>query len=168
VSLITLLLGILLLFYGRTLYWAFIAVAGFLVGFELAAQLLADQPEWVRLMAALLLGILGAVLGILFQRVAFAMGGLFAGGYLGLALAQTADAPGEPLAYFVVGAILGAFVAALLMDWAIIILSSLAGAAAIVDQFKLSPSAAAVLFVALAAIGILVQARRLPTAASRP
>jgi hypothetical protein len=47
------------------------------------------------------------------------------------------------------------------MDWAIIILSSLAGAATIVDQLDLKPSTAAIILVALATIGILIQARRL-------
>jgi hypothetical protein len=165
---VTLLLGILLLFYGRTLYWAFVAVAGFLVGFELAAELLAAQPEWVRLLAAALVGVLGAILGILFQRVAFAMGGLFAGGYLGLALAQAASAPGEPFVWFLVGGILGAILAALIMDWAIIALSSLAGAAAITGRLNFDPTIAAVLFLALTAIGTTVQARRLRRAAPAP
>ena len=48
-SVVSLLLGILLLFFGRTLYWVFVAVAGFLVGWELAAELLAEQAEWVRI-----------------------------------------------------------------------------------------------------------------------
>jgi hypothetical protein len=160
VSVVRLLMGTLLLFYGRTLYWAFVAVAGFLVGFELAAEFLADQAERVRILVALLGGVLGAVLGMLAQRAAFAIGGLFAGGYLALALAHAADLPGEPLIWFVIGAILGAIVAALIMDWAIITLSSLADAAAIVAEFHLSDSIATLLFVALSAIGIIIQGRR--------
>jgi hypothetical protein len=154
-------MGTLLLFYGRTLYWAFVAVAGFLVGFELAAEFLADQAEGVRILVALLGGVLGAILGLLAQRAAFAIGGLFAGGYLALALAHAADLPGEPLVWFVIGAILGAIVAALIMDWAIITLSSLAGAAAIVAELHLSDSIATLLFVALSATGIIIQGRRL-------
>jgi hypothetical protein len=154
-------MGVLLVFYGRTLYWAFIAVVGFLVGFELATELLAEQVESVRILVALLGGVLGAILGLLAQRAAFAIGGLFAGGYLALALAHAADLPGEPLIWFVIGAILGAIVAALIMDWAIITLSSLAGAAAIVAELHLSDSIATLLFVALSAIGIIIQGRRL-------
>ena len=85
-------------------------------------------------LVALLGGILGAVLSMPFQRIAFSIGGLFAGGYLGLVLARAAGLPGEPLVWFVIGAILGAIVAALVMDWAIIVLSSLAGAAAVVNS----------------------------------
>ena len=167
-SIVNLLLGILLLLFGRTLYWLFVAIAGFLVGFELAAVLLAEQAESLRLLAAVVGGVLGAILGMLAQRVAFAMGGLFAGGYLGLALAREAGAAGDPLVWFVIGGILGAIVAALVMDWAIIALSSLAGAAAIVGQFELESSIAMLLFVVLTAVGIVVQGRRLRPAASAP
>jgi hypothetical protein len=161
VSIVKLLMGILLLFYGRTLYWAFVAVAGFLVGFELATELLAEQPESVRVVVALLGGVLGAVLGMLAQRVAFSIAGLFAGGYLALALAHAVDIPGEPLAWFFVGAIIGAIIGALITDWAIIALSSLAGAAAIVGELELNDSMAILLFVALSAIGMIIQGRRL-------
>jgi hypothetical protein len=81
-TIVRLLLGFLLLFFGRKLYWAFVAVAGFLLGMELAAELFAEQAEWVRMLIALAGGVIGAILGILFQRIAFAIGGLFAGGYL--------------------------------------------------------------------------------------
>ena len=92
--------------------WLFVAVAGFLVGMELAAEFLTEQTESIRILVALAGGVLGAILGMLLQRVAFSIGGLFAGGYLGLVLAREADLPGEPLVWFVVGAILGAIVAA--------------------------------------------------------
>jgi hypothetical protein len=163
-----LLLGVLLLLFGRTLYWLFVAIVGFLVGYELGATILVNQAESVRVLAAVLGGVLGAILGMFAQRVAFAIGGLFAGGYLGLALAREAGTAGDPLVWFVVGGILGAIVAALLMDWAIIALSSLAGAAAIVGQFELESSIAMLLFVVLTAVGIVVQGRRLRPAASAP
>ena len=161
-------MGVLLLLYGRTLYWVFVAVAGFLLGFALATEFLAAQAESVRIIVALLAGVLGAVLGMLAQRVAFSIGGLFAGGYLALALVQAAEFPGDPLVWFAIGAILGAIIAALMMDWAIIVLSSLVGAAAIVGELNLSDSVAALLFVALSAIGIMIQGRRLSYAAYGP
>jgi hypothetical protein len=160
-SILRLIVGFLLLFYGRTLYWLFVALAGFLVGFELAAQLLADRAESVRILVALLGGLVGAILGIVAQRIAFAVGGLFTGGYLALVLTRTVENPGEPLVWFAVGATLGAIVAALLMDWAIIALSSLAGAATIVSVFSLSDAMATLLFVVLTVVGILIQGRRL-------
>jgi hypothetical protein len=126
---------------------------------------LADQPESLRLLVAVVGGVLGAILGMLAQRVAFAIGGLFAGGYIALALVRAAGVPGEPLVWFAAGGILGAIVAAWMMDWAIIALSSLAGAAAIVDQFNVNASTASLLLVVLAGIGIVVQGRRLRSGA---
>jgi len=164
-SIIRIFMGILLLLFGRTLYWLFVAVAGFLVGFELATQHLAAQPEGVRMLVALLCGVLGAVLGMLAQRLAFTIAGLFAGGYLALSLAHEAGFAGESLVWFIVGAVLGAIVAALLMDWAIIVLSSLAGAAAIVGELNLDATMVTLLFVVLSAVGIMVQGRRLTYAA---
>ncbi|MEX0611901.1 MAG: DUF4203 domain-containing protein [Pirellulales bacterium] len=167
-SIVNLLLGIVLLLYGRTLYWLFVALAGALVGSELAAVLLADQPESMRLLAAVLGAVLGAIVGIFAQRIAFVIGGLFAGGYLGLVLARAAGMPGDPLVWSIIGGILGAIVAALVMDWAIIALSSLAGAAAIVGQFNLEATVAAILFVALAVIGVAFQGRRLQPSTPPP
>src|SRR5262245_61394763 len=80
-AIVMVVLGIIVLLFGRSLYWAFIAIAGFLLGMALANQWLADKPDWIRILAAVGGGVVGAVLGILIQRLAFAIGGFFAGGY---------------------------------------------------------------------------------------
>jgi hypothetical protein len=50
-------LGAALLFVGRQLYWAFVAVAGFLVAGQFAGSALADQSTWVQILAALAAGV---------------------------------------------------------------------------------------------------------------
>jgi hypothetical protein len=160
-SLLLALLGLVLLFFGRTLYWAFVAVAGFLMGLELAADLLADQPGWVQFLAAIAAGVLGAIVGIFVQRLAFAVGGFFAGGYLTLALFDRLPEAAQSNFWFIVGGVIGAIVAALVMDWAIVVLSSLAGAVAIVSIFNMHIEFHIVAVLALAAFGIIVQGRRL-------
>ncbi|HZZ29382.1 MAG TPA: DUF4203 domain-containing protein [Pirellulales bacterium] len=157
------LLGAIVLLFGRSLFWACIAIIGFLLGMALANEWLADKAEWIRLVAALGAGVLGAILGILIERLAFAIAGFFAGGYLAIALAARLHAGGNPDIYWIVGGIIGAIVAAMVMDWAIIVLSSLAGAAAILTPFqtKLDDRMLPVAFLVLAVIGIVFQGRRL-------
>src|SRR5205809_1723497 len=66
-------LGLVVLLFGRALYWAFVAIVGFFVGMELAANWpwLNQQEQWVQLLVALGCGILGAIVGVLIQRLAF-------------------------------------------------------------------------------------------------
>ncbi|HTQ40800.1 MAG TPA: hypothetical protein VMJ32_17390 [Pirellulales bacterium] len=157
------LLGVVVLLFGRSLFWGFIAIVGFLLGMALAQEWLADKPEWIQILAAIGAGILGAVLGILIERLAFAIAGFFAGGYFALALAARLHAGGDPHLWMIVGGIIGAIVAVMVMDWAIIVLSSLAGAAAILTPFqtKLDNRTMPIAFLVLAVIGIAFQGRRL-------
>jgi hypothetical protein len=165
--------GIVVLLFGRSLYWALIAIAGFLVGMALANEWLADKEQWIRILAALGAGVLGAVIGILVQRLAFAIAGFFAGGYFAMALAARLHAGGDPHIWLIVGGIIGAILAAMVMDWAIVVLSSLAGAAAILTPFqnKLDEKMLPIAFLVLVVIGIVFQGRRLmarPPVASPP
>jgi hypothetical protein len=57
------------------------------------------------------------------------------------------------------GGLIGAVFSGLLMNWAIILLSSLVGAAAISNQLELDQTFRAIVFVALVIIGTYTQAR---------
>lgn len=164
-TLLLILFGLVLVFFGRSLYWLFVAIAGFLMGMELAADLLTDQPGWVQFLAALAGGVLGAMVGILAQRIAFAAGGFFAGGYLALSLLNHFPEAANSNLLFIVGGIIGAIIAALLLDWAIIVISSLAGAAAVTSGvaglLEVPPSLQALGVLVIAVLGVVVQGRRL-------
>ena len=150
--------GALLLLAGRKLFWLFIAVTGFFVGAEVARSLFVNQPEWVIWVFAVGAGVIGAVLAMLFERVAFALAGLYAGGFLAMTLVDQLGLSLPDLGVFLAGGILGAVIATLVMDWAIIILSSLVGAGMIVAAVDLEPLQAGIAAGAMAAVGIVVQA----------
>jgi hypothetical protein len=170
-QIVNVVLGAILLFFGRTLYWVFVGIAGFLLGMMLADQYLQSQSEAVQFIAALCAGVLGALVAIFVQRLAFAIGGFFAGGYIALSIAAHLGANPDDTIWFVVGGVIGAIIAAMVMDWAIIVLSSLAGAAAIVSGLtgiQMDSSVRSILFVVLAIVGIVVQGRRISSSAAAP
>jgi len=157
-------LGAVLLFFGRTLYWLFVAVAGFFVVGRIAQVAMVDQPAWVQLAAAVIAGAIGAFFAIVAQRLAFAIGGFYAGGYLALHVAQSIQQGGNEMIWFVIGGAVGALVAAMILDWAIIVLSSLAGAIPIVALISSDPTVAPIVYLLLVAVGVFVQAKRLRAA----
>jgi hypothetical protein len=126
---------------------------------KLTGMLLVDQPTWVLLVAGLGAGLLGAVLAIFFQRVAFAVAGFFAGAYLAVMAAPPLGVAGTHMLVPIIGGVIGAVVAILLMDWAIIALSCLVGAGAIVSQLHIRHVQGVIIFVVLAVIGILIQTK---------
>jgi hypothetical protein len=158
-QILIIILGCIILCFGRRLFWLYAATLGFLVGLELIKLLLPDQPAWALLVGGLAVGMLGAVLAVFFQRVAFAIAGFFAGAYLGLMVVHTAVMGGNSIIGFAVGGLIGAVVALVLMNWAIIVFSSFVGAGAIVTQLPSGQKVSAIVFVILVVIGITVQAR---------
>ena len=156
---LTIILGLIMLFFGRKVFWLFVAIAGFLVGMEFIDLLLTNQSIWIKLLGGLGAGLLGALVAIFVQRISFALAGFFAGAYFGLLLSQSLGVGGASLILAVAGGVIGAIVAALLMDWAIIILSCLVGAGAVVSRLGLRDVNTAIVFIVLVIIGILVQTK---------
>jgi Domain of unknown function (DUF4203) len=151
--------GALLLVLGRKLFWLFVGIAGFYLGFEVARTLATEQPAWLVWTIAIGAGLIGAVLAILLQRVGFAVGGFYAGGYIALLVAERFVPGSIGVTAFLVGGVIGAVLAALLMDWAIVVLSCLVGAALIVPVLALQPFPSGLAYAGLVAIGIIVQAQ---------
>ncbi len=149
--------GAVLLLTGRRLFWLFVAITGFFVGAEVAGDLFANQSQWIVWILALGAGIIGAVLAMLLQRVAFAVAGFYAGGYLVITLVQSFGWGMPDVAVSLAGGVIGAVLAALVMDWAIIVLSSLVGSGLIVAAFGLQSVRGVLLGAALVAVGIFVQ-----------
>src|SRR5437899_13002825 len=80
---IGLLVGLVLLVYGRRLYWLFVAGIGFLTGLALGPRLLVGQPEGMILLVALILALIGALLAVVAQKFVVGLIGFLAGGGTG-------------------------------------------------------------------------------------
>ena len=174
-----LLLGVLLLFLGRRLFWLFVGAAGFIGGVLAAPYILPHQGELFTLVIALILGVLGALLAIFVQKLAVAIAGFCGGGALAVVLGAPLlggtgfTYPGAWLC-FLIGGLVGLVLMLMFFNWALIILSSLDGAHLVIRGITpilgsryLPRHHYPILFILLAVIGIAVQAatyRRRPVA----
>ncbi len=160
--------GALLLLFGRRLFWLFVAGVGFVVGITWAKQWLGGGSDLVAFIVAIGVGLIGAILSVFLQRLVVAIAGFLAGGYLLGQLAFALNYNAYAWIAFLVGGIIGAILVAGLFDWALIVLSALTGATAIVQSFTFAPSASILIFVVLALLGIIVQARQLAPSEAPP
>src|SRR5438093_9533694 len=87
VPLVGALIGIVILFFGRKLFWLCVAAVGFVAGVELAPHLVTDPSPFLQLTIAITLGLIGALLALFLQKIAIAIFGFLAGGKLAGAIA---------------------------------------------------------------------------------
>ena len=160
VPIIGALIGVVVLFFGRKLFWLFVAAVGFAAGVEVAPLLVHEPSPVLALTFALVLGFIGALLAIFLQKIAVAVVGFLAGGKLANAIAAAffVHQTGYSGIIFLVGGIIGALLLLMVFDWALIVLSAVVGAHLIQNALMLPQSGSTILFVALAVIGIIVQA----------
>jgi Domain of unknown function (DUF4203) len=160
VPIISLLVGITLLLFGRRLFWLFVAAIGFAIGLQFAPYLIQNPPPWLSLAISLALGLLGALLAFLLQKLAIGIAGFLVGGRVAVAVVA-AFMVSHAQYYgitFVVGGIIGALLLLALFDWALIIFSSIEGARLVASSVHLPSTGATILVIALAVFGIIVQA----------
>ena len=157
-SVISLILGIALLVAGRKLFWLFVGAAGFVTGIQLATQFW-QGPEGLIIIIGLVVGVIFALLAIFVQRIAIAIAGFFAGGYIltALALMLGLDTGALVWVIYVIGGIIGVILVSFLFDWAIITLSSLAGASLITQALLLPSGSGGVIFIVLVVVGVVIQ-----------
>ena len=154
--------GILLLLFGRRLFWLFVGAVGFLFGLSLATRFFSAQPEWVTLALALICGLAGALLAVFVKRIAIAVAGFAVGGYIIYQIMAMVQANLGELTWviYIVGGILGAIIFALLFDWTLIILSSITGAIMTTQAIPIPLPGALeiILAVVLVIVGLVFQA----------
>ena len=158
---VSLLLGGVILFFGRRIFWLCVAAIGFAAGVELAPHLMHEPTPLLQLTIALVLGFIGALLATFLQKIAIAVAGFVAGGKLAVALSGAfaiSTGGGAYWLVFLVGGVIGSILLLSLFDWALIFLSAVVGAHLILNPFQLAPTGRAIVFVVLVLIGVLAQA----------
>jgi len=168
---IRILAGLGLLTLGRKLFWLFVAIVGFEFGFFVAERFFqrrTSADDLVIFGIAIVFGILAALLAIFLKTVAIYVGGFLAGGSFAVnALSLLGIGAGRgigagdllPIGAFIVGGIVGVILVAIVFDWALIVLSSLAGAGMIAIVVAQSfPALSVISFIVLLIVGIVVQA----------
>ena len=153
---VNLFIGLVLLIFGRKLFWLFVAAVGFVFGHQFAQAFFASASYWVVFGIGLLGGAVGALMAIFLQKIAIGIAG-FAAGY---AITEYAFLmlgwPATPLLY-AVGGLLSAILLYLLFDWWLIALSSIAGAMLVLQYVNWTPLHELVLYSILLVGGVLCQ-----------
>ena len=154
-------IGMLLLFIGRRLFWLFVACVGFASGYHYAQQIWGIHSPVLVLILSIGVGALGAIIAIFFQKAAIVVAGFAAGGYVVLSLFdQFAGLPAQVVWLpYIIGGIIGAIILFFIFDWALIFLSTLTGATLIVQMAAFSPWVEVTLFLALVTVGMVFQAK---------
>lgn len=157
-NVVSLLLGVALLLAGRKLFWLFVGAAGFVAGLQLATQFWRG-PEIMAIVIGLVVGIVFAVLAIFLQGVAIGVAGFLAGGYVLTVLAGMIGLNQGTFSWliYLIGGIIGVLLVIFLFDWALITLSSLAGASLIIQSLPLAAGTAGVVFLVLVILGVVIQ-----------
>ena len=160
IPILSVLIGAVVLFFGRKLFWLCVAAVGFAAGVEFAPHLMHEPTQVLQLTIAIVFGFIGALLALFLQKVAIAIAGFLAGGKLAMALAIAFFAEGAryPGITFIIGGIIGMILLLSLFNWALIVMSALVGAYLIGHTIVLPPTGATLLFVGLTVVGIIVQA----------
>jgi len=159
-AIVGLLIGIVILLFGRRLFWLCVAAVGFAVGVQIAPLIINEPSSVLALLIALVFGVLGALLALFLQKIAIAVLGFLAGGKLAGAIAAAffVHYTQYSTIIFVVGGIIGAILLLAVFDWALIVVSSFIGAYLIQSAIVLPPTGSTVVFIGLAILGIFVQA----------
>jgi len=148
--------GLILVFMGRRLFWFFVGVVGFFLGFKVGLSLSYDAT--ISFFAACIVGVIAALLSVVLEKVLIVLAGAASGWLLFTRLAEvlSIDARVSPLVA-VAGAVLFAIVSLMVFDAALIVISALSGATLVLEPVAIAGALGLILFVALAGAGIAAQ-----------
>jgi len=160
---VQILVAIALVLFGRRLFWFFIACIGFAAGYGLAGEIFTGAEPDVLLIAGLILGFFGMLVAFFLQKFAVSLGGFLAGCYISLVIMEIIGVPieGWALLALVIGGLIGIFVLNALFDPALVLLSSIAGAALLVQATMPNPPVDVIVFLIVALLGVVFQLKLL-------
>lgn len=158
-NLLAILVGVVLLFAGRKLYWLFVGLVGFAAGLALSTTLLKVDAEWLKWLIAIGFGVLGAILAVGLQKVAVGVAGFIAGGYGLVYLMEILGINIENAnwIFFIVGGIIGLVLVLAVFEYALIILSSIVGSVLVSQRLPISEALVTAAFLVMVLVGFLVQ-----------
>ena len=150
--------GVALLLAGRKFFWLFIGALGFITGIQVTASFW-QGPDWMLLIIGLIVGLIFAALATFVQALAIGAAGFLSGGYVTLMLAGMLGMEIGTLSWvvYIIGGLIGIALVGFLFDWAIITLSSFAGASLVTQTFFAQSDNARLIFLVLIIIGVIVQ-----------
>lgn len=130
ITLLRLVAGAALLTLGRKLFWLFVAAIGFETGAFIATRLLHSGSELLVFVIAIVAGLFGVLLALLVENLVVSFAGFLAGGYLLVNVLELLRVDPGRLDWlvYIIGGVIGAALAIIVLDWALILLSSLSGA----------------------------------------
>ncbi len=157
-DIIPLLFGIAILLFGRALYWLFIGVVAYFLGFELASNFLSGEQGLITLVAVIA-GIIGIALAVVARYMAVGLAGFIVAGYFFNQVTVEFDFSAGEYAWliFVTGGVFGVMLVMFLSDWALILLSTFAGAFLVLDELPVEESLRLWVFLGLVLLGIIIQ-----------
>jgi hypothetical protein len=157
-SLVSLLVGGALLFFGGRYYWLVAGGVGFLFGTNIGSAPDGGLITGSAIAMGILFGIIAAVAAIFVTKFALGMTGFIVGGIFMVRLIEAIGWNlGSSLAAFLIGGILGLILVIASQDWALIFLSVITGAGIILNTLELDPATTNFVYIVLVILGFVVQ-----------
>ena len=156
---INIIIGAVLLLFGRNSFWLFVGCIGFAVGLQYAPLLWDVKSPAVLIVLSSITGVVGAILAVVFQKIAIGLAGFAGGAYITINLSHFIGLERENLLWLlcIFGGIIGAIVLFMVFDWALIVVSSFTGALLIVQTAELNPQTRVWLLFVLFVFGMIIQ-----------
>lgn len=152
-------LGILMLIAGRRFFWFFVGATGFVAGFTCGKEIFGLESLQTLFIAASILGIIGIVFALFMQGIAIGIAGFLAGSYVTFSLLPSFGEFSPELTWFIVliGGVVGVVFSILVVNWMLIFLSSVTGAAIIVHYISPESWVKPAIWMMLSVAGIIIQ-----------